>query len=65
MLWKESSATEIYHPDRQVQGDYVLLESADVYGTGYTRRMEYYPSLDLLKTKNNWQGIQNCMRVTI
>jgi len=27
--------------------------------------MEYYPSLDLLKTKNNWQGIQNCMRVTI
>jgi hypothetical protein len=65
MLWRESSATEIYHPDRQVQGDYVLLESADVYGTGYTRRMEYYPSLDLLKTKNNWQGIQNCMRVTI
>jgi len=65
MLWKESSITEIYHPDRQVDGGHVLLGNADVYKTQSERRIEYYPSLDIVKTKSNWQGIQTQMKIAI
>jgi hypothetical protein len=59
MLWKLGDApTHLYHPDRHGPDEWNYQGHSDVYGTGFARRIEYFPQLDLAKAKSNWQGVQ-------
>lgn len=59
MLWKLNDApTHIYHPDRHGPDEWNYQGHSDAYGTGFARRIEYFPQLDLYKAKSNWQGVQ-------
>ena len=55
MLYKlEDSPTYRYNPDISDSG-WNIVENEDWYGTDIKRRIEYHPSLDLYKSKSNWE----------
>jgi len=59
MLWKPQDVPcHIYHPDKHGPDEWNYQGHADPYGTGMQRRIEYFPQLDLIKAKSNWQGVQ-------
>lgn len=59
ILWKLTDVPALlYHPDRYGSDEWNYQGHADIYGTGMERRVEYFPQLDLFKTKTNWQGMQ-------
>jgi hypothetical protein len=59
MLWKLNDVpTHVYHPDRHSPDEWNYQGHSDVYSTGFARRIEYFPQLDLYKAKSNWQGVQ-------
>lgn len=59
MLWKlDDAPTHVYHPDRHGPDEWNYQGHSDVYKTGFARRIEYFPQLDLYKAKSNWQGVQ-------
>jgi hypothetical protein len=66
MLWKlQDAPTHLYHKNKQPPEGHVFQGYEDLYGTGMKRRIEYYPQLDLLKAKSNWQGMQPQLCVDI
>jgi hypothetical protein len=66
MLWNvPATPTHVYHQHLHPPDGYILHPDEDVYGTGKIRRMEYFPQLDLLKAKSNWQGLTERMVVDI
>jgi len=59
MLWKlDDVLTYVYHPELHGLDEWNYQGHSDVYGTGFARRIEYFPQLDLYKAKSNWQGVQ-------
>jgi hypothetical protein len=66
MLWKlQDSPTGLYHPDKHGPDEWNYQGHADMYGTGMSRRIEYFPQLDLFKAKSNWQGVQPTLCIDI
>jgi hypothetical protein len=57
MLWKlQDVPCHVYHLDKHGPDEWNYQGHADPYGTGTQRRIEYFPQLDLIKAKSNWQG---------
>lgn len=55
MLYKlTDSPTLRYNPHVSDEG-WNIIENEDWYGTNIKRRIEYHPSLDLYKSKSNWE----------
>lgn len=55
MLYKlTDSPTLRYNPHISDEG-WNIIENEDWYGTDIKRRIEYHPSLDLYKSKSNWE----------
>lgn len=55
MLYKlQDCPTEKYNPEISDSG-WNIIDNQDWYNTNITRRIEYHPSLDLYKSKSNWE----------
>jgi len=50
ILWKTAPKPELYLDDPR----FWVTAEENPYGTSTTRRTEYYPALDLYKSKSNW-----------
>jgi hypothetical protein len=55
MLYKlQDSSTIVYNP-HIISDGWNIVEGQDWYETNIKRRIEYHPSLDLYKSKSNWE----------
>jgi hypothetical protein len=57
ILWMTSPDAILYN-----NNDMQLIAYENWYGTGTTRRTEYFPSLDIYKNKSNWGQSRQMVR---
>jgi len=56
MLWKETSVKcDLYNSHLEHPQKFIVCDEPQWYSSNITRRVEYYPQLDLYKSKSNWE----------
>jgi hypothetical protein len=59
MLWGEdNTACSIYNTHLHIPTNFVVVNESSWYKSNTQRRVEYYPQLDLYKSKSNWETKQ-------